>query len=239
MLNLSPVYKPCAQENGVCSFVGKQSVAYAAPDGTGSIFYRNLTNGTPCNATVFGDPSPGHQKACYVTPIPADVIAGGMNGNPIGWTLCAQENGKCDTGVPHDVLYGAAGSYVYANTGNTPCSNEIFGDPKIGSNKFCFSRQSGQFTPTIPPTISSPNIIVPVPSPSGPPGPLPTPPTPTPPPIPPTPLTPPHIIVVPPPEPNTAHKWTKGEIAGIVIAVIAVLIVIIALVAYGALEYKK
>jgi len=38
------------------------SVAYGA---NAQFFYQDLTGGTPCNNTVFGDPIPGTAKACY------------------------------------------------------------------------------------------------------------------------------------------------------------------------------
>src|SRR5215813_14040262 len=43
----------CAPENGYCSFSGTVTVAFGA---NGQFFYQNLTGGTPCNDTVFGDP---------------------------------------------------------------------------------------------------------------------------------------------------------------------------------------
>src|SRR5215467_8695047 len=54
----------CAPENSFCSFSGTMSVAYGA---NGQFFYQNLTDGTPCSNTVFGDPIPGTAKACYTS----------------------------------------------------------------------------------------------------------------------------------------------------------------------------
>jgi len=161
-ITLSPAYQPCAVENGTCTFTGTQSVAYTAPGATSSIFYRNLSNGTPCNDTIFNDPSAGNQKSCYTAPIPADVLAGGSNfydtnGNPTGWTKCADQGNVCNPGVntPVDILYGAGGSFIYANATSTPCSNEIFSDPKVGSTKACYWRNP--VTPNGPaPTPNSP-----------------------------------------------------------------------------------
>ena len=158
MSAISPVYKSCAVENGTCSFTGTQSVAYTATAGNSPIYYRNLTTSTPCNNSIFNDPSVGNQKSCYVAPIPADVAAGGSNfydsnGNPVGWTKCADESGICNPGAgsPVDVLYGVNSSYVYANTSETPCSNDIFGDPKVGSGKSCYWRNIPTPTPGTPP----------------------------------------------------------------------------------------
>ncbi len=52
----------CASENGTCSFSGNLQVAYGA---NGKFFYTNLSNGTACNNSVFGDPNVGTVKACY------------------------------------------------------------------------------------------------------------------------------------------------------------------------------
>jgi hypothetical protein len=53
----------CAAENGTCSFSGTHEVAFGA---NGRYYFGNLTGGTPCNTTVFGDPAFGTVKACYV-----------------------------------------------------------------------------------------------------------------------------------------------------------------------------
>jgi hypothetical protein len=55
-------YTFCAQEGGTCSFSGNHVVAYGA---NGMFLYRNLTNGTGCNNSVFTDPLPGVVKRCF------------------------------------------------------------------------------------------------------------------------------------------------------------------------------
>jgi len=61
-----PGYSFCANEGETCSFNGTMTVAY----GAGSSFvYQTLTNGTPCDNSVFGDPDYGVVKACYIEPI--------------------------------------------------------------------------------------------------------------------------------------------------------------------------
>lgn len=157
--SVSSAYTKCASDGGICSFQGSKSVAYAADDGSGSIYYRNLTNGTPCNSNVFGDPSPGHSKSCYIASLPQDFVTGGSsfydsNGNPINWNKCANENDICNlgTGSPADILYGANGSYVYANASSVPCNSTVFGDPKPGVTKACYYRTSQTPSPTPSPT---------------------------------------------------------------------------------------
>jgi hypothetical protein len=153
--SVSPVYTKCASDGGTCTFSGKQSVAYAADDGSGYIYYRNLSNGTQCNTSVFGDPSQGHSKSCYVAPLPSDFATGestlyNSNGIPIGWTKCADENGICNpgTGSPVDILYGAAGNYIYANATSIPCNSTVMGDPKSGTINACYYRSPNTNTKT-------------------------------------------------------------------------------------------
>ncbi|WP_432834851.1 family 78 glycoside hydrolase catalytic domain [Dactylosporangium sp. CA-092794] len=56
-------WTPCAAETRTCAFTGTHEVAYGA---SGRYTYARLTNGTPCDNTIFGDPIPGTVKACYV-----------------------------------------------------------------------------------------------------------------------------------------------------------------------------
>jgi hypothetical protein len=55
----------CAREDGYCAFRGTARVLYGAND---RFTARILTNGTPCNNSVFGDPAVGSGKACYIAP---------------------------------------------------------------------------------------------------------------------------------------------------------------------------
>jgi hypothetical protein len=54
-------WSPCAAEGAVCAFSGTRQVRYGAQ---GIYTTRTITNGTPCNNTVFGDPVPGVEKSC-------------------------------------------------------------------------------------------------------------------------------------------------------------------------------
>ena len=53
----------CADENGYCSFSGTYAVLYGASNTYTS---KTLTGGTSCINAVFGDPTPGTVKACYI-----------------------------------------------------------------------------------------------------------------------------------------------------------------------------
>lgn len=53
----------CAEEDGQCAFSGSRLVYYGAGD---RFVARVLVNGTACNNTVFGDPTPNVRKGCYV-----------------------------------------------------------------------------------------------------------------------------------------------------------------------------
>ncbi len=51
----------CAEENQFCSFSGTRLVQYGA---NGIYSYRTVSNGTPCNNAIFGDPIFGVAKRC-------------------------------------------------------------------------------------------------------------------------------------------------------------------------------
>ncbi|MCX7357649.1 MAG: hypothetical protein NT015_05850 [Alphaproteobacteria bacterium] len=53
----------CANEGGRCAFNGSRYVYYGAGD---RFAVRLLTNGADCTNAVFGDPTPGVRKSCYV-----------------------------------------------------------------------------------------------------------------------------------------------------------------------------
>lgn len=53
----------CANEDGRCTFSGTRFVYFGAGD---RFAVRLLTNGADCNNAVFGDPTPGVRKVCYV-----------------------------------------------------------------------------------------------------------------------------------------------------------------------------
>lgn len=59
----APGGRSCADEGGYCRFNGARYVYYGAGD---HYVARRLTNGTECTNTVFGDPTPGVRKACYL-----------------------------------------------------------------------------------------------------------------------------------------------------------------------------
>jgi len=140
MPTLSPLYMPCAEENQTCMFVGKKSVAYQSVDKTGTINYRNPVDNVRCDNTHLGDPIVNGAKRCYFTHIPGDITY--ENGKPVGFTKCADENGECNPVInePVDILYGAYGSYVYADAYETPCNSTIFGDPSPNNPKACYWR---------------------------------------------------------------------------------------------------
>lgn len=175
MSTLSPVYTQIAIDQGTYELPGPRSVAYAAVDKTGSIFYRNLSGTVNCNSGTFGDPSPGHTKACYAAVLPSDFVSRQIfdaSGNPTEWKNCATENsGACNPqqSQPVDIIYGANGHYVYANALEAPCNNSIFGDPSPGHVKNCWWRASIPVGP-IPPAPIPPAPIPPAPiTPIGPP----------------------------------------------------------------------
>jgi hypothetical protein len=117
----------CSGENGTCSFTGVMTVAYGAD---GGYAYATLGGGTACNNSVFGDPSSGNVKACYVMGAPPSFTT---------WTDCSAENGSCSFSGTHEVAFGANGQYFYGSfNGGTGCSDAVFGDPDNGVVKACY-----------------------------------------------------------------------------------------------------
>lgn len=121
-------WSSCAAENGSCTVVGSQTVAFGA---SGSFEYGTDSEAFSCTAAAFGaDPLYGVAKACYTR-------SGGPNG--FG-TRCASEQGTCLFRGFRTVAYGADGSYRYKSfTGRAPCDNTAFGaDPIVGAVKACY-----------------------------------------------------------------------------------------------------
>ena len=59
---------------------------------------------------------------------------------PVGYTVCASENGTCSFSGTKIVAYGANNSFVYKRdvSTSTPCTNAVFGDPAVGVGKSCY-----------------------------------------------------------------------------------------------------
>ena len=54
------------------------------------------------------------------------------------WTFCAVEDSVCSFSGTRQVRYGIAGQYaLLTRTAQTPCSNQVFGDPAVGVDKTC------------------------------------------------------------------------------------------------------
>ena len=77
---------------------------------------------------VFGDPIFGTVKGCAIRIPPASTE----------WTFCAEEGGVCEFAGTAEVRYGANGSFMFKTlTDGTACTNEVFGDPIVGTVKQC------------------------------------------------------------------------------------------------------
>ncbi|MEM4204837.1 MAG: hypothetical protein QXS54_12280, partial [Candidatus Methanomethylicaceae archaeon] len=65
-------------------------------------------------------------------------------GSPPGYTLCANENQRCNFSGTKDVAYGANGrfNYRYGVTSGIDCNNNVFGDPIPGVVKACYIKDS-------------------------------------------------------------------------------------------------
>ncbi len=69
-----------------------------------------------------------------VTPPPS------TQGAPAGYTLCAQENQRCNFSGQRDVAYGANGKFIFKPglQNGVDCNNGVFGDPIFGTVKACY-----------------------------------------------------------------------------------------------------
>ncbi|MEM3062513.1 MAG: hypothetical protein QW303_03060 [Nitrososphaerota archaeon] len=152
MTHLSSSYVPCSKEGEICRFPGEdKSIAYANPDGSGPIYYRNNWHYIWCGGSTFKDQQPGNgEKKCYTANIPKDITF--TNDNiPSGFYRCALEGDVCtvsgSTG-PVDFLYGGGNKidqYIYASLPphtTISCSDTIFGEVKTPFPKACFIRLS-------------------------------------------------------------------------------------------------
>ncbi len=111
----------CASEGQFCAFSGTTQVRYGANN---TFVVKTLSEGTPCTNAVFGDPIVGTAKHC-------DVRA-------TDWTFCVSEGQRCTFSGFKQVRYGANNTFVVRTISEgTPCTNEIFGDPIIGTVKHC------------------------------------------------------------------------------------------------------
>ena len=86
-------YTFCANEGERCSFSGTKDVAYGA---NGHYTVRHgVRGGIDCNNSVFGDPSPGVFKACYVKETGSGGGGGGGNTGGPTYEIVAKHSGKC------------------------------------------------------------------------------------------------------------------------------------------------
>ncbi|MET3131183.1 hypothetical protein AAKU55_001442 [Oxalobacteraceae bacterium GrIS 1.11] len=112
----------CANENQQCAYGDTQTVRY----GSGSTYLsKTATGGLSCNNNEFGDPLAGAAKHC-------DRAA-------TTWTLCANENGRCNFSGSKVVLYGANGHFFTRTASDgIDCNTGVFGDPIGNAAKSCY-----------------------------------------------------------------------------------------------------
>lgn len=100
-----------------------QIVAYGADER----YHSQVTTGTNCNNSSFGDPAPGVVKSCHRTK---------------EFRKCADEGGICTINGIGFVSYGAVLSYSSRIVvGSIECNNRNFGDPARGRIKACYTNQ--------------------------------------------------------------------------------------------------
>ena len=86
-------YTFCANEGERCSFSGTKDVAYGA-NGHYTVRY-GMRGGVDCNNSIFGDPSPGVFKACYIRESRSGGGGGGGNTGGPTYEIVAKHSGKC------------------------------------------------------------------------------------------------------------------------------------------------
>ena len=149
----------CADEGGTCSFSGTYGVIY----GSGTTFYsKSLSGGTACTNSVFGDPTPGTVKACYIcstittdienhrssTPVPTCSIC--SQGTPIPITSSLwmavetsavayqQAQAAGSTQPDAQAIADAAAAAAKANPTSSPTAGAGVGLIKIASGSFSY-----------------------------------------------------------------------------------------------------
>ena len=93
----------------------------------------------PCSSTTAGrsQASAGRPK------MSAARRCGGAVDGEDDWTFCAPEGGVCAFTGTTEVRYGANGSFFFKTlTDGTACTNEVFGDPIVGTVKDCAIRST-------------------------------------------------------------------------------------------------
>jgi parallel beta-helix repeat protein len=128
----------CADEGGVCTFSGTRQVRYGVE---GAYTYKTATTSAACTNEFFGDPAVGADKNCAYSNSEVPVASE-------SWTFCAGEGEVCTFSGTRQVEYGADGHRFWRTATNSiACTNEVFGDPIVGTYKTC-NVSSWQAEPT-------------------------------------------------------------------------------------------
>jgi len=130
----------CAREGQKCLVPGTKTVSYGSGDKwvTKPVKYKVF-----CGNSVFGDPAPGVEKACYYQENSSSRLPGRDRGFRHHWVKCADEGQNCRFYGKTEVKYGAGN--LWANrtvTDGVHCGNDAFGDPAPGVNKACYYKES-------------------------------------------------------------------------------------------------
>lgn len=114
-------WKECAQDGGVCNFIGTTIVKYGYEN---RVFYRQVTDSIPCNKQIFGDPAPGNNKFCNVRL------------GSIFWVQCAREGNNCENLPGESIIrFGSNENFIIKSaTDSFSCSKEFFNSNIQGDN---------------------------------------------------------------------------------------------------------
>lgn len=112
------------------TYFGAVPTAMAAAAGTNDIWVANTLNRIYFGTSFGGD--------CGNT---SSYALGSSDGVPSDATLCATESGTCSFTGKQEIWYGAFSSWkVLPATNSIACTNDVFGDPIVGTLKSCYYR---------------------------------------------------------------------------------------------------
>lgn len=141
LTSLPANFTVCSNENETCKTKGQSEVYY----GKNNSFYKKTVENKEfkCDSNTFGNPLDGVVKACY---IPTDKVPGPEKATsvPADFSLCSNENEKCNTSGQADVYYGKQNSYFKKTIQDKSfnCNNDTFGNPLGDIVKSCFVQNS-------------------------------------------------------------------------------------------------
>ena len=129
--------------------VPQQMIAAANKGNASSIWVGNTLNRIYFGLSKTGNCSDTSAYNLTGPQIGIGPIASGTS-LPADATYCADENGSCTANGAQEIWYGANNKWYHAPAlGPVACSNSVFGDPIVGTEKKCYMAEyNGSWTPS-------------------------------------------------------------------------------------------